>query len=212
MITEENYNSILKEVEDMFLKDNTKYNTYKWEHSKYVANISIKIYEKFCKMKKTEVKEDIVRLLGISCFMHDLGKLNEETRGENHAEASVEVASKILAKYPLTDSDKFRILTAIGKHSDKTKEQVERMSLISRIVLEADLISKTYINDMIAAFDDYNDFMKSLNIIIIKQSKKYKDRKKILSPWGKKVGSDIEKDFSKYMLMALKQKKILKKE
>ena len=85
------------------------------------------------------------------------------------------------------------------------------MDRISRIITEADLITKTLINDIFTWYGTMDNILENIDTIKAKQDKKFKQRKKLLSKSGKKVADKIEKEFNQFTKSIDRQKKILNK-
>lgn len=200
-------------IEDMFKSDKNDphYTNYKLMHSKYVSKIAIEIYKKECEMYKEKEDSNITTILELVGLLHDVGKISENTRGDDHAKASAIIAEKLLSSYNFTLEEKCQILIAITVHSYKTKKQMNSMDRISRIITEADLITKTLINDIFTWYGSMDNILENIDTIKAKQDKKFKQRKKLLSKSGKKVSDKIEKEFDQFTKSVDRQKKILNK-
>ena len=197
------------QIEDMFKSDKNDphYTNYKLMHSKYVSKIAIEIYKKECEMYKEKEDSNITTILELVGLLHDVGKISENTRGDNHAKASADIAEKLLSSYNFTLEEKCQILIAITVHSYQNKKQMNSLDIIT----EADLITKTLINDIFTWYGTMDNILENIDTIKAKQDKKFKQRKKLLSKSGKKVADKIEKEFNQFTKSIDRQKKILNK-
>lgn len=105
--------NIVKEIEKECLNiferhDKEIDGAHKWDHTKRVRNIALKITRLHNERKEEKVN---IYEIEITALLHDIGQYRE-----NHAEWSYKLAKPILKKHKLVDIDIERILKVIRNH------------------------------------------------------------------------------------------------
>lgn len=205
------YNNIESCILELFDK-NDDYQNFKRQHSELVKNIAVKIYTKYCDYNNIKINNVTKEKISLAALLHDTGKIDRNTRLNNHDVASSVIATSLLTKFNYEKDYIDDISSAVLAHSNKVESVVKNIDYISRTLIEADIISKLSINAYLTVYNGYDGYMANLDKIEEKHKKSFiKLKCCILSPHAMEIANKYEKDFIEFNKLIKKQLKLINK-
>lgn len=174
-ITDEQYNAFLASVDTYYTKEIKKLKSSekieaivnRRTHSRKVASLcnALAVAE--------DIEKNMHKILYMAGYIHDMGKLIDDS---THAKISAEMAYKIAKKLKFHDLYCIALYAIIHTHSNKSNICIKDMNLYQMILVQADLLSKIDISELVLMYDRTKDLEWNRNYLYERYVKKVVQR------------------------------------